>query len=100
MVAHAFNPSTREAEAGASLGVRDQPGLQELVPGWSPKLQRKPVSKNKNKNKQTNKKRLQAIQRVQDYCLRPIVLFSVHASLITKELLTQTQINLNVSMSE
>ena len=31
--AHAFNLGTREAEAGRSLGVRDQPGLQELVPG-------------------------------------------------------------------
>lgn len=33
MVAYAFNLSTREAESGGSLSVRDQPGLQELVPG-------------------------------------------------------------------
>jgi hypothetical protein len=28
MVVHAFNPSTWEAEAGGSLWVRGQPGLQ------------------------------------------------------------------------
>ena len=28
VLVHAFNPSTREAEAGGSLSVRDQPGLQ------------------------------------------------------------------------
>ena len=28
MVAHAFNPSTQEAEAGGYLQVRGQPGLQ------------------------------------------------------------------------
>jgi hypothetical protein len=27
-VAHTFSPSTQEAEAGGSLGVLDQPGLQ------------------------------------------------------------------------
>ena len=32
-VVHTFNPSTWEAEAGASLWVWGQPGLQELVPG-------------------------------------------------------------------
>ena len=32
LVAHAFNPSTWEAEAGGSLWVWGQPGLQELVP--------------------------------------------------------------------
>ena len=33
------------AEAGRSLWVRGQPGLQELVPGQAPKLQKNPVSK-------------------------------------------------------
>ena len=47
VVAHAFNFSTWEAEAGGS--VQDQPGLQELVPGQARKPQRNPVSKNKNK---------------------------------------------------
>lgn len=49
MVAHAFNPSTWEAEAG-------QPGLQELVPGQTPKLQRNPVSKTKTKQQKTQNK--------------------------------------------
>ena len=48
MVVHAFNPSTREAEAGRSLWVRGQPDLWELVPGRAPKLQRNPLWKNKN----------------------------------------------------
>ena len=52
MVAGAFNPSTWEAEAGGCLGVRGQPGLQELIPGQAPKLQRNPVMK-KKKNKKT-----------------------------------------------
>ena len=56
-VARTFNPTTREGEAGGSLWVLGQPGLQELVPGQVPKLQRNPVSKNKTKQKQkeTNK---------------------------------------------
>ena len=40
-----INPSAWEAEAGGSLGVWDQPGLQELVPGQAPRLQRSLVSK-------------------------------------------------------
>ena len=57
MVAQAFNPSTREVEAGGSLSVRDQPGLQERVPGQEPKsyretLSRKIKKKKKKKNKQ------------------------------------------------
>ena len=39
VVAHAFNPRTCEAEAGRSLWVQDQSGLQELVSGQAPKLQ-------------------------------------------------------------
>ena len=36
MVAHAFNPSTWEAEAGGSLSVQDQPGLHsEFQDSWS-----------------------------------------------------------------
>ena len=50
VMAHAINPSTRKAEAGR---VRGQSGLQELVPGQSPKLQRNLVSKNKQTNKQS-----------------------------------------------
>ena len=46
VVAHAFIPSTREAEAGGSLCVRGQPGLQALVPG-----QRNPVFKKTTKKK-------------------------------------------------
>jgi hypothetical protein len=47
VVAQAFNPSTREAEAGGFLSSR---------PAWSTArtIQRNPVSKNK---KQTNKKK-------------------------------------------
>ena len=59
MVVHfAFSPSAREAEAGESLWVLGQPGLQELASGQAPKLQRNPVLKNKTKeqkNKQTKK---------------------------------------------
>jgi hypothetical protein len=56
VVAHAFNPSTREAEAGRFLSLR---------PAWSTECsrtaratQRNPVSQKKTKktNKQTNKK--------------------------------------------
>ena len=45
------NPSTWEVEAGESLWVRGQPGLQELVQGQAPKLQRNPVSKNQKKKR-------------------------------------------------
>ena len=52
-VAPAFNPSTWEAEAGSSLWVRDQLGLQELIPGQASKTTKKPCLK--QTNKQTNK---------------------------------------------
>jgi hypothetical protein len=51
LVAHAFNPSTREAEVGRYLSSR---------PAWS--IQRNPVSKNKTKNKQTKKPKNQTKQ--------------------------------------
>jgi hypothetical protein len=52
VVAHTFNPSSQEAEAGGSLGVRGQPGLQIRVPGQLGLVtQGNPVSK-------TNKKRV------------------------------------------
>jgi hypothetical protein len=55
VVAHTFNPSTQEAEAGRFLSSR---------PTWSTKvsprtaraIQRNPVSKNKNKNKEARRK--------------------------------------------
>ena len=42
MVAHAFNPSTGEAETDGSLGVQRQPGLQSYS---RTKINREPVSK-------------------------------------------------------
>ena len=56
VVAHAFNPSTQKAETGESLWVQDQPGLQELVSGQTPKLHRETLFQNKiNKIKQKTK---------------------------------------------
>ena len=56
MVVHAFNPSTWEVEAGGPLWVWAQPGLQDLVPGQAPKLQRKSIFKKKIKNQNINQK--------------------------------------------
>ena len=50
IVVHTFNPSTQEAEAGGSLWVRGQPGLQKLIPGQAPKLQWNPALKNHKKD--------------------------------------------------
>jgi hypothetical protein len=53
-VAHAFNPSTWEAEAGGFLSSRPA-WSTEWVPGQPGLHKRNPVSKNKNKNKKTQK---------------------------------------------
>ena len=45
LVVQAFNPRTLEAEAGGSLWVWGQPGLQELVLGQPGLTQINPVSK-------------------------------------------------------
>jgi hypothetical protein len=61
VVAHTFNPSTWEAEAGGFLSSRPAWSTKR-VPG-QPGLHRETLSqnknKNKNKNKQTNKQRNQ-----------------------------------------
>jgi hypothetical protein len=56
MVAHAFNPSTREAEAGRFLSSRPA-WSTKWVPG-QPRLHREtlPREKQTNKKQQTNKK--------------------------------------------
>ena len=51
MLAHNFNPSTRESEAGESLWVRGQPGLKELVPGQLGLLHRETLSQKTKKRK-------------------------------------------------
>jgi hypothetical protein len=64
VVPHAFNPSTREAEAGRFLSLRPawstkwvpgQPGLQSSRSARA--TQRNPVSKKKTKQKNNNKKK-------------------------------------------
>ena len=50
VVAHSFNLSTREAEAGGSLWVWGQPGLQELVPGQLGLLNRETLSRKTKKS--------------------------------------------------
>jgi hypothetical protein len=55
VVAHAFNPSTREAEAGRFLSSRSA-WSTEWVPG-QPGLHRETLSLKQNKTKLTNKKK-------------------------------------------
>jgi hypothetical protein len=55
VVVQAFNPSTREAEAGRSLSSRPA-WPTELVPG-QPGLQRNSVSKKKKNKKKQNKQK-------------------------------------------
>jgi hypothetical protein len=63
VVAHTFNPSTREAEAGGFLSLKParstewipgQPGLHRETLSWKNKTKQ---NKTKNKTKQTNKKK-------------------------------------------
>jgi hypothetical protein len=54
VVAHAFNPSTREAEAGGFLSSRPA-WSTEWVPG-QPGLHRETLSQKKNKKKKKKKK--------------------------------------------
>jgi hypothetical protein len=54
MVAHAFNPSTREAEAGGFLEF-EASLIYKVSSRTARAIQRNPVSKNKQTNKQTNK---------------------------------------------
>jgi hypothetical protein len=63
MVAHAFNPSTREAEAGGFLSS-SQPGLQSEFQdsqGYTEKpcLEKKKTEKNKNNNNKKKKNKQQ-----------------------------------------
>ena len=72
MVAHAFNPSTEEAEAGGSLWVRGQPDLQELVRGQEPKttenpcLEKSKKEKKKKKEKEKKKRKERKTQREEE----------------------------------
>ena len=58
MVAHAFNPSTQEAEAGGFLSSRPA-WSTEWVPGHSQDYTGKPCLE--NKKQKTNKKKIKAI---------------------------------------
>jgi hypothetical protein len=59
VVVHAFNPSTREAEAGGFLRLRPTSLVYKVSSRTARAIQRNPVSKNnktkQNKTKQTNK---------------------------------------------
>jgi hypothetical protein len=54
VVAHAFNPSTREAEAGGFLSSRPAWSIYKLSSRTARDIQRNPVSK-KQKNKKQKK---------------------------------------------
>jgi hypothetical protein len=58
VVAHTFNPSTREVEAGGSLSLRQASLVYRVSSRTTRATQRHPVSKNQ-KQKQTNKKQQQ-----------------------------------------
>ena len=47
MVAHTFNPSTQKAEAGGSLWIQGQPGLQSEIQEGQPELLHKETVSNK-----------------------------------------------------
>ena len=51
VVAHTFNPSSWEAEAGGSLSVRGQSGLQSEFKDSQCYYTEKPISKNQKKKK-------------------------------------------------
>jgi hypothetical protein len=55
VVVHAFNPSTREAEAGGSLQVLRPSWSTERVPGQPGLSQRNPISKKTKKQKKQSK---------------------------------------------
>ena len=61
VVAHTFNPSTQEAEAGVFLSSRPA-WSTERVPG-QPELQRNPVSKNQTKTKQKQKQNFKCLNK-------------------------------------
>ena len=57
MVAHAFNPSTLEAEAVGSLRVWGLPGLQKEFQGkFQNELEHRETFSQKNQTNKTNKK--------------------------------------------
>jgi hypothetical protein len=62
VVAHTFNPSTREAEAGGSLEF-EASLVYKVSSRTARAIQRNPVSKNKQTNKQTNKKETLPLKR-------------------------------------
>jgi hypothetical protein len=55
VVAHAFNPSTREAEAGGSLEF-EASLVYKVSSRTARAIQRNPVSKNKQTNKKIKRK--------------------------------------------
>ena len=59
VVEHDFNPCTGKAETGGSQEFQGQHGLQELVPGQTPKPQKNPVPP-----KKCNTRKTRAISRI------------------------------------
>ena len=56
VVVHSFNHNTWDTEAGRSLQVQGQPGLQSESQDSQDYTQRNPVSQNKTKSQQNPKK--------------------------------------------